>query len=104
MAVSADPQEKVRDQMSTIKPTYKVGYGLSIEQMKSLGIYISDPRSPEETDRPFAEPGVFLINQKGTLQIVDISNAPFSRPDLNSLVDGIEFIRSNDYPIRGTHL
>lgn len=104
VAVSADPQEKVEDQMSTIKPTYNVGYGLSIEQMKLLGLYISNPRSPEETDRPFAEPGVFLINEKGTLQIVDISNAPFSRPDLKSLVGGIEFIRTNDYPIRGTHI
>ena len=89
--------------MSSIKPSYKVGYGLSIEQMHSLGLYISDPRSPEETDRPFAEPGVFLINEKGTLQLVDISNAPFSRPDLNALVGGIDFIRSNDYPIRRTH-
>ncbi|ASJ76078.1 redoxin domain-containing protein [Granulosicoccus antarcticus] len=103
VAVSGDPLEKVEEQMSTIEPTYTVGYGLSIEQMQTLGLYISDPRSPEETDRPFAEPGVFLINDKGTLQLVDISNAPFSRPDLESLVGGIGFIRSNDYPIRGTH-
>ena len=103
VAVSADPLEKAKDDMSSIKPTYKVGYGLTIEQMQSLGLYISNPRSPEETDRPFAEPGVFLINEKGTLQLIDISNAPFARPDLQSLVGGIEFIRSNDYPIRGTH-
>ncbi|MGQ7845581.1 peroxiredoxin-like family protein [Granulosicoccus sp. 3-233] len=103
VAVSADPVEKVEKQMAEIKPSYKIGYGLSIEQMRALGLYISDPRSPEETDRPFAEPGMFLINDKGTVQMVDISNAPFSRPDLESLVNGIEFIRSNDYPIRGTH-
>lgn len=103
VAVSADPIEKTREQMSTVNPNYTVGYGLSIEQMKSLGVYISDPRSPEETDRPFAEPGLFLINEKGTLQIVDISNAPFARPDLETLVGGIDFVRSNDYPIRGTH-
>jgi len=103
VAVSADPIEKVQEQMADLEPTFKVGYSLSIEQMRSLGLYISDPRSPEETDRPFAEPGVFLINDKGTVQMIDISNAPFSRPDLESLVNGIEFIRSNDYPIRGTH-
>ncbi len=103
LAVSADPIEKVQEQMADLEPTYKVGYGLSIEQMRSLGLYISDPRSPQETDRPFAEPGVFLINDQGTVQMIDISNAPFSRPDLEALVSGIEFIRSNDYPIRGTH-
>lgn len=103
LAVSADPIEKVQEQMADLEPTYKVGYGLSIEQMRSLGLYISDPRSPQETDRPFAEPGVFLINDQGTVQMIDISNAPFSRPDLEALISGIEFIRSNDYPIRGTH-
>lgn len=103
VAVSADPIEKVKDQMAGINPTYKVGYGLSIEQMRSLGLYISDPRSPEETDRPFAEPGLFLINEKGNVKLIDISNAPFARPDLETLVGGIGFIRSNDYPIRGTH-
>ena len=103
VTVSADPQEKAKAQMSDIKPNYKVGYGLSIEQMQSLGLYISEPRSAEETDRPFAEPGVFLVNDKGALQLIDISNAPFSRPDLDTLVGGIGFIRSKGYPIRGTH-
>ena len=103
VTVSADPQEKAEAQMADIKPNYKVAYGLNIEQMQSLGLYISDPRSLEETDRPFAEPGLFLINDKGTLQLIDISNAPFSRPDLDTLVGGIEFIRSKGYPIRGTH-
>ena len=80
-----------------------MGYDLSIAQMQSLGLYISDPRSPKETDRPFAEPGLFVINADGMIQMVDVSNAPFLRPDLQSVLNGITFIRKNDYPIRGTH-
>lgn len=104
IAVSADPEEKAAEQISKVKPDFAVGYGLSIDQMNQLGLYISNPRSPQETDRPFAEPGLFVINGEGTVQITDISNAPFARPDLGSLVKGISFVRNpeNNYPIRGT--
>ena len=73
--------------------------------MKTLGLYISHPRSARETDRPFAEPGLFVINGDGKVQVTDISNAPFARPDLESLVGGLKFIRdpANQYPIRGTY-
>ncbi len=69
--------------------------------MRELGLYVSDPRSPQETDRPFAEPGLFVINTAGLVQIVDISNAPFARPELKSLLQGIRFVMAKDYPIRG---
>ena len=71
--------------------------------MQQLGLYISDPRSPKETDHPFAEPGLFVVNVQGTLQVVDISNNPFVRPDLKTLVSGLKWIRNpdNNYPIRG---
>jgi len=71
--------------------------------MNTLGLYISEPRSEKETDHPFAEPGVFVVNADGEIQIVDISNAPFARPELEALANGLAFIRKNDYPIRGTH-
>lgn len=63
---------------------------------------MSSPRSPAETDRHFPEPGVFVINPEGRLQIIDISNAPFARPDLAALLTGLKFIQAKDYPIRGT--
>jgi hypothetical protein len=61
---------------------FPVAYGLSPDQMRTLGLYISEPRSAQETDRPFAEPGLFVVNPEGKVQIVEISNAPFARPDL----------------------
>lgn len=79
-----------------------LGHGLNVGDMEALGLYVSDPRSPEETDHPFAEPALFVVNGDGQLQIVDISNAPFARPDLQKLAKGIGFIREKDYPIRGT--
>jgi peroxiredoxin len=102
MAVSADPKEKAEADVANEGWTFPVGYGLTIEQMQSLGLYISEPRSPQETDRPFPEPGLFVINPEGRIQIVDISNAPFARPDLATILMGINFAREKGYPIRGT--
>lgn len=104
LVVSGDPQAKAEAQVEENNMTLPVGYDLSIADMKKLGLYISHPRSAQETDRPFSEPGIFVINQEGKLQVTDISNAPFSRPDLDQLVGGLNFIRdsANNYPIRGT--
>ncbi len=101
-ALSSDPQEKAAGEAGEEAWTFPVAYGLSVEDMRTLGLYVSAPRSPEETDRDFAEPAVFVINPSGAIQIVDISNAPFARPDLTSLLSGLKFILANEYPIRGT--
>ena len=103
MAVSADPEEKAAADVAQFGWRFPVGYGLGVAQMQALGLYVSDPRSPQETDRPFAEPGMFLINPDGRVQIVDISNAPFARPDLAAIARGAKRIQEMNYPIRGTH-
>ena len=102
---SADTEEKAKIQaLEKLNLPFEVGFDLSIEQMKEIGVYISHPRSPQETDRPFAEPGLFVINESGNLHVTDISNNPFVRPDLDKLLSGIKWIRDpeNNYPIRGT--
>lgn len=103
VVASGDPEDKARAMAEEKGLSLPMGYGLSVAQMQMLGLYVSDPRSPKETDRPFPEPGLFVINGDGLIQMVDVSNAPFLRPDLQSVLNGITFIRSNDYPIRGTH-
>lgn len=101
-AISADPEDRASDEAKAEGWTFPVGYDLKPDQMAKLGLYISEPRSPEETDRPFAEPAVFVINPDGDTQIIDVSNAPFARPDLEQLLDGIKFVKDKGYPIRGT--
>lgn len=103
VAVSGDPEAKAQAMVDEKDLSLTMGYGLSVAQMDTLGVYVSDPRSPQETDQPFPEPGLFVVNGDGAIQMVDVSNAPFLRPDLESVVKGIAFVRSNDYPIRGMH-
>lgn len=104
-AVSGDSAEQLAQHREKLEvSSIPLFHSLSLDQMKQLGLYISNPRSPQETDHPFAEPGVFVINEHGTLQVVDISNNPFVRPELKTLVSGLRWIRDpkNNYPIRGT--
>ncbi len=101
-AVSADPETKAAADVAEFGWRFPVGHDLSVAQMRALGLYVSAPRSAEETDRPFAEPGLFLINPAGAIQVLDISNAPFARPDLAALLRGATFIRDRGYPVRGT--
>ena len=103
IAISGDSKQQLEEHLEKLTISFPIAYGLTIEQMQTLGLYISDPRSEKETDHPFAEPGVFVINAEGEIQIIDISNAPFVRPELEALANGLSFIQENDYPIHGTH-
>lgn len=103
IAVSADQAERTRPFIEDSGFSGTVGHSLTIEQMEQLGLYISDPRSAEEAPAPFAEPALFVVNDQGAIQILDKSNAPFARPDMESILGGIKFIRSKGYPIRGMH-
>ena len=103
MAVSGDSHEQLISHMNKLDVDYPLAFGLTLAQMETLGAYVSDPRSPEETDHPFAEPALFVVNHEGTIQVVDYSNNPFVRPELEALVYGLAWIRNpeNNYPIRG---
>jgi len=99
--VSADSIEKARADVEEFGWTFPVACELSENTMRELGLYISDPLTPDETDRRFAEPAVFCLRPDGTVQIAAISNGPSARPELAQLLDGMIFTIENDKPARG---
>ncbi len=100
--VSGDPLEKARADKEEFGWQFSLGYGLTEAQMRSLGLYVSDPLSDAETTQRFSEPGAFALRPDGSLMLVDISNGPAARPDLEELLDGMTFNIENDRPVRGT--
>lgn len=106
LAVSADSQERAEIQLSEVKPDFPVAYDLQVDQMQTLGLYISGTRNGMDVERPFSEPGLFVINESGKLQIADISNVPFARPNVPSLLMGVRYLRNltTEFPINGTHI
>lgn len=101
VVVSADTQEKARADKDEFGWDFELCFGLTEAQMRSLGLYVSDPLSEAETDSRFAEPGAFGLRPDGTLMLVDISNGPAARPDLEELLDGMKFNIDNNRPVRG---
>lgn len=105
VAVSADSETRAIAQMAEVSPAFDVAYGLTVTQMQGLGLYISDPRNGTDVEAPFAEPGLFVLNEDRVLQITDISNVPFARPDLTWIAKGIGFRRGpmKAAPVNGTY-
>jgi peroxiredoxin len=104
-AVSTDSKEQLDEHLTRLDVNFPLFYGLTLEQIQDLGLYISVPAPWKDSDHDFAEPGLFVINSDGLLQIADISNSPFARPDLDVFVSGLEWMRNPkiNYPIRGTY-
>lgn len=101
VVVSADTQDKAQADQTAFKWGFDLGYGLTETQMATLGLYVTDPLSQAETDRRFAEPGVFVIRPDASLIVAAISNGPAARPELEELLDGMIFNKTNDRPARG---
>ncbi|SLN63227.1 redoxin domain-containing protein [Pseudooctadecabacter jejudonensis] len=102
IVASADTRDKAEADLAEFGWRFDLCYGLQEAQMRDLGLYVSAPLSEAETTANFAEPGAFGIKPDGTLMLVDISNGPAARPDLEELLDGMIFNITNDRPVRGT--
>ncbi|ALI56246.1 redoxin domain-containing protein [Celeribacter marinus] len=100
--VSADPLDKAQADRDAFDWQFDLGYDLSEAHMAALGVYVSEPLTAAETDRRFAEPGVFVVRPDGSLLLISISNGPSARPELEELLDGMIFTIENERPPRGT--
>lgn len=102
VVVSSDTKEKALADKQEFGWTFDLAYGMTEAEMRALGLYVTDPLSDAETTGRFAEPGAFAIRPDGSLMLVDISNGPAARPDLEELLDGMKFNIENNRPARGT--
>ena len=80
----------------------KIGYGLDEATARGWGLYISKAIKDVEADI-FCEPGLFWIRPDGRLYLIDISNMPWARPDVEFLLSKVSFAMENNYPARGNH-
>lgn len=100
-AISADDRERATSDVAAMGISVAVGYDLTEDHMRQMGLYISDPVGDWEIQRRFPEPGVFVIKPDGTLFLADVGSAPFVRTDLKLLLGGLKYAISSDYPVRG---
>ncbi|KAJ3131217.1 hypothetical protein HK100_006625 [Physocladia obscura] len=91
IAVSADPKEKAEQLVKDIGINFPIGYGLNLDQLKTLGTFVSDPAWHSQLPQKhlFSEPAWFLVDQNNNIKYLDYGSAPFSgRPNIDALVKG----------------
>ncbi|MEP1768325.1 MAG: redoxin domain-containing protein [Sulfitobacter sp.] len=100
--MSGDTEERATLDIAEYRWSMDVGYGLTVEQMTTLGLYVTEPTNNGDAIARFSEPGIFCIDPDGNIVVAAISNAPSARPDLAQLLDGMEYTIANNLPFRGT--
>ena len=82
-----------------------VAYGLSRQQARDWGLYISHGAGVSslgiEEPPMFVEPALFLVRPDRTLYYVSVQSMPFGRPSFGELLSGIEKAVARNYPARG---
>ena len=79
-----------------------LAHSLSEDKAREYGLYISEKREGSKEPDVFSEPGLFVVKPDGTLHFAVVQSAPFTRPDLDDLLEGLMFTIEKDYPTRGT--
>ena len=106
IAISTDERERAAQAKEQWQlDGLEIGYGLSLEQARGWGLYISNSRGVTsvgiEEPRQFNEPGLFLVRPDGTLYWAAVQSVPFARPHFDEVLNAIDFIKLKDYPPRG---
>ena len=79
-----------------------LAHSLSEDKAREYGLYISEKREGSGEPDVFSEPGLFVVKPDGTFHFAVVQNAPFTRPDLDDLLEGLMFTIEKNYPTRGT--
>ncbi|NJK27845.1 MAG: AhpC/TSA family protein [Coleofasciculaceae cyanobacterium SM2_3_26] len=102
IAISGDTHEraqKAKDDWGL--QNLSIGYGNSMTAMQRWGLYVS--RGAYDNEPPFFnEPALFLVRPDGILHYAVINSGPFGRPYIEDMIGGIDYIMTNNYPVRGT--
>ncbi|QDG88164.1 redoxin domain-containing protein [Pseudarthrobacter sp. NIBRBAC000502770] len=77
-----------------------VAYGLSETAARSWGLNLSRAIKDGEPDL-FNEPGIFILDDDGTLFWSSTATMPFGRPSLDDIMAGVRYAHDHDYPARG---
>lgn len=101
VAISSDSLERARSSKEEWHlANIPIGYGLSIDEARKWGLYISRSISAGEPEQ-FSEPGLFVARPDGELYAASIQTMPFARPRIEDLISSFNYIIAHQYPGRG---
>ena len=101
VAISTDTKERAEQSRKDWGIEHlPIAYGLSIDEARRWGLYISSSIKSEEPP-VFAEPGLFLVRPDHTLYCSSVQTMPFARPSFADVVQAVAFVTEKNYPARG---
>lgn len=101
IAISGDSEERAARAVDKWRLQHlRVGYGLPLEEAREWGLYVSRAINDGEPAL-FSEPGLFIVRPDGELYAASIQTMPFTRPSIDELISGFQYIIPNGYPGRG---
>jgi len=104
LITSMDPENVVKRTIADNNWTLpNIAHSLSAADAETLSLYLTPHEAGSKLEGVYAEPGLFLINPEGKIQVIATSNSPSVRPDLEVVLDGIIGTQERNLPIRGTH-
>lgn len=101
VAVSADSKDRAKKSVVDwgLK-ALKVGYGMDIDEARAWGLFIS--RAIRDDEPPiFTEPGTFLVDADGRLNVAVINSITRMRPYPQDILDTIDRLIETGAPARG---
>jgi peroxiredoxin len=99
-AVSADERDAAAEWQRSLGLQFPLGHGLTPAQMQALGLYVSPP--DDDVAHAFAEPAVFVLRDDSRLHFACVANAPYGRPPLHDVLEGVRKAIEDDLPPHGT--
>ena len=101
VAISMDTEKRARIAQADWKlRRLRIAYGLSEEDARAYGLYLTDAVFKAEPRR-FSEPGLFLVKPDYTLYFASFQTMPFGRSSFDEILSVVGKMLKADYPARG---
>ena len=92
VAVSADPVDVSASFVAANGLAFPVACGLSEDNMRTLGLYVSDPKDYQPQKHRFSEPAYFVLTRDNIIKYVCISSHPMGgRINVDALLAGVNW-------------
>ena len=75
---------------------FPLGFGLTVPQMKTLGLFISHPRNYQPQKQEFSEPAYFLLTSDNKIKYMELASMPMGgRVNIDNLIAGYKWSLKN---------
>ncbi|WOE74666.1 redoxin domain-containing protein [Alterisphingorhabdus coralli] len=103
VAISMDERQRAESAVSQWGlEGLDVGYGLSEEQARSWGLYLTDSINEREPRR-FSEPAIIMVDSRNwQIYSAVYGTNPFNRVHAADILEGFDAMLARDYPPRGS--